>query len=404
MALIDELKQLSAQLQPTDEKYAIEAVNLLLQFAQKYHASDLHLLPDDSRTHLSVQFRINGVLEPAGQLTGAVNIISRLKVLAQLLTYRTDVPQEGRIQAKQTTSEVRVSTFPTIHGEKAVVRFSVGSGHYRNLEDLGYPADIEREFEWLLQERSGLILFCGPSGSGKTTSLYACLREIQSTSLTPRSLCTLEDPVEAVLPGVSQSLVKPETDFTYERGLISLMRQDPDVIMVGEIRDRGTADVVFQASLSGHLVLSSFHAGSAASALGRLAEMDIEPYLLRSGLLAVLAQRLLRECCPCRASFACSDTSLHFPPRSVARGCEDCRQTGYVGRLVVAELLTIGHSEVASAILARRDVPAIERLAIQSGMTSIGMRAHQLIAQGRTTHEECLRVLGSSFSNAIERT
>ena len=404
MALIDELKELSAQLQPTEEKYAIEAVNLLLKLSQKYHASDLHLLPDESRTQLNVQFRINGVLEPAGQLMGAVNIISRLKVLAQLLTYRTDIPQEGRIQAKQTESEVRVSTFPTIHGEKAVVRFSVGSGHYRNLENLGYPADIEGEFEWLLQERSGLILFCGPAGSGKTTSLYACLREIQSTSLAPRSLCTLEDPVEAVLPGVSQSLVKPEADFTYERGLISLMRQDPDVIMVGEIRDRGTADVVFQASLSGHLVLSSFHAGSAASALGRLAEMDIEPYLLRSGLLAVLAQRLLRECCSCQSSAVRGEALLLHPARPVTRGCDDCRHTGYVGRLVVAELLTIGHSEVANAILERRDVPTIEQLAIQSGMNSISMRAQELIAQGRTTHEECLRVLGSSFSNSHGRT
>ncbi len=383
MTLHEELDRLLSTLNVGDEKYAVKAVDILLDLAQRRLASDLHLLPDESRTHLVPYFRIDGVLEPVGRIAGGVNIVSRLKVLASLLTYRTDIPQEGRVKAESTESEVRISTFPTPHGEKAVVRFFVGSGDYRLLADLGYPEDIEQRLQEILQQTSGLLLTCGPSGAGKTTMLYAAIRHLQQPSSILRSICTLEDPVEAIIPGVSQSLVKPETEFNYERGLVSLMRQDPDVIMVGEIRNRETAEIVFQASLTGHLVLSTFHAGTAADAVGRLADMGIEPYLMRSGLTAILAQRLLRKLCSC-----------HLSKES---DCEKCRGRKYLGRVVAAELLETEATEVGKAILDRRDVQTVYELAKKSGMVPMLERARRMTVEGVTTLEECDRVFGPYF-------
>lgn len=393
MQLAEELQQELADFRLGGEKYAVHVVELLLKLALARRASDLHLLPDESRSRLVVHFRIDGVLEPAGEIPGAVNIISRLKVLANLLTYRTDVPQEGRVKAPTTQEEIRISTFPTLHGEKAVVRLFVGSGEFRHLRDLGYPPEIQGELEFILQRTSGLLLACGPSGSGKTTTLYACLRQIQQDTANLKSICTLEDPVEAIVAGVSQSLIKPETEFNYQRGLVSLMRQDPDVIMVGEIRDRETAEIVFQASLTGHLVLSTFHAGTTADALGRLAEMSIEPYILRSGLTALLAQRLLRKAC------ACQVTSKNHVFGNVQKptACIECRQTGYLGRIVAAELLKIDSPEITNAILHRRDVPTIAKCARDGGMTPMWEYASRMAAQQITTVEECLRVFGPEF-------
>ncbi len=387
MTLNEELESLFSKIEVGDEKYAVNAVDLLLDLAQRRLASDLHLLPDESRTHLVPYFRIDGVLEPAGRIPGAVNIVSRLKVIANLLTYRTDIPQEGRVKAASTESEIRISTFPTTHGEKVVIRFFVGSGDYRILADLKYPEDIEQRLREILQQTSGLLLTCGPSGVGKTTMLYAAIRHLQQPGSVVRSICTLEDPVEAILPGVSQSLIKPETEFSYERGLISLMRQDPDVIMVGEIRDRETAEIVFQASLTGHLVLSTFHAGTAADALGRLADMGIEPYLIRSGLSAILAQRLLRKLCSCHGT--------------AETGCEKCRGRKYLGRIVAAELLSMDDPEIGRAILEKLDVQTIYQLAKNSGMVPMLERARRMTEEGVTTVEECDRVFGPGFRKSM---
>ncbi|MCA8998206.1 MAG: Flp pilus assembly complex ATPase component TadA, partial [Planctomycetaceae bacterium] len=251
---------------------------------------------------------------------------------------------------------------------------------YRFLSDLKLPTTIADSLKSLLQRTSGLLLVCGPAGSGKTTTLYAAFREIQKGGFEFRSLCTLEDPVEAILPGVSQSQVKPDGDFNYHRGLASLLRQDPEVIMVGEIRDPQTAQVVFQASMTGHLVLSSFHAGRAADAVSRLADMRVEPYVLRTGLLAILAQRLLRRTCSCR--------------RHDTGGCRDCHQTGYRGRLVVAEMLQCSSVDIANAILRREDARRIQELAVATGMVPLRTVAENLVEQGLTTSDEVIRVFG----------
>ncbi|MDA7527707.1 ATPase, T2SS/T4P/T4SS family [bacterium] len=385
MTLTEELPQILKDFEFGTEKYAVNVVEAILNLAMRRNASDLHLLPQENGTELALYFRIDGVLESAGSIAGAVNVVSRLKVISSLLTYRTDIPQEGRVKRNSAESEIRISTFPTLHGEKAVVRFFVGSGQYSYLADLNYEAEIQQQIEHLLLQTSGLLLTCGPAGAGKTTSLYAFIREIQRASANSRSICTLEDPVEAVVPCISQSLVKPETDFNYQRGLISLMRQDPDVIMVGEIRDRETAQIVFQASLTGNFVLSTFHAGTAADALGRLADMDIEPYVIRSGLSAILAQRLLRKVCECQSS--------------ASESCPKCRRTGYAGRIVVAELLKIQDQNLIQGVLNRVDVQTLEKLAITSGMTTMVQSAQRFERDGETTMEECIRVFGPDFSS-----
>ena len=213
----------------------------------------------------------------------APNVVARLKVLAELLTYRTDVPQEGRIREVDTEGEVRVSTFPTLHGEKAVIRLFAASGRYLRLDDLGLPPDVRDALGRALGETSGAILLSGPAGSGKTTTIYACLRELVDASAGRRSLVTLEDPIEVAVDGVTQSQVNAPAGFDLATGLRSLLRQDPEVIVVGEVRDRTTAEVAFQASLTGHLVLSTFHAGSASGAVARLSDMGIEPYLIQVG-------------------------------------------------------------------------------------------------------------------------
>ena len=223
-------------------------------------ASDLHLQP--TADGLELRFRIDGVLQPVGRIPAAVagNVTARLKVLAELLTYRTDVPQEGRIRRPQDDVEMRVSSFPTLFGERIVVRFFAGAQRYQRLDDLGLPADVSAPLRQLLNETSGAILVTGPAGSGKTTTVYACLRELAASvtsaveARSQRSLVSLEDPIEVVVPGVAQSQVNPVAGFDLATGVRFLMRQDPEVIMVGEIRDRPTAEAAFQASLTGHLL------------------------------------------------------------------------------------------------------------------------------------------------------
>jgi type II secretory ATPase GspE/PulE/Tfp pilus assembly ATPase PilB-like protein len=273
---------------------------------------------------------------------------------------------------------MRVSTFPTLYGERAVVRLFAAEGQYLYLAELGLPTEIESALLRLLQQTSGAILLTGPAGSGKTTTAYACLREIVRSSEGRRSVVTLEDPIESALSGVSQSQVQPGAGFTLATGLRSLMRQDPEVILVGEIRDTETAATVFQASLTGHLVISTFHAGGAAGAISRLLDMSIEPYLLTSGLRAVIHQRLVRHLCAC----------------GQAAGCEQCRHTGYRGRLALAEMLPPLAGELSAAVLQRRDTPELARLAKSAGMTTIAERAAAAVQSGQTDAAEVRRVLG----------
>jgi type II secretory ATPase GspE/PulE/Tfp pilus assembly ATPase PilB-like protein len=319
-----------------------------------------------------------------------------LKVLAELLTYRTDVPQEGRIRESLTDVEMRLSTFPMLYGEKAVVRLFASSDRFRWPSDLGFSEDVLPELLDLLHETSGAILIVGPAGSGKTTTAYACLRELQREVGVGKSLVTLEDPIESVLDGVAQSPVNRTAGFDYAMGLRSLMRQDPDVILVGEIRDRETAETVFQACLTGHLVISTFHAGNAAQAISRLGDMGIEPYLFRTGLRAILCQRLFRRLCDCAEWTSSDDIKFGFdlPRVRIPKGCDQCVGTGYRGRMLLAELLRPDSAEVGRAILARADASEIQELAVRSGFKSIIQRAIVAMSDGSIAPIEVRRVLG----------
>lgn len=413
-ALSDLIEAELGALDPRDPQFAVQAVERLLAAGRRLGASDLHLQP--TATGLEMRFRVDGVLQPAGVLAASVaaNVTARLKVLADLLTYRTDIPQEGRIRRAEggepetrpgarlgppeTEVEMRVSTFPTLFGERTVVRFFAGARRYQRLDDLGLPADVLEPLRRLLGETSGAILATGPAGSGKTTTVYACLRELAERVGSGRSLVSLEDPIEVAVPGVAQSQVNPAAGFDLATGLRFLMRQDPEVIMVGEIRDRPTAEAAFQASLTGHLMLSTFHAGSAAEAISRLCDLGIEPYLLRSGVLGILCQRLARRLCGCCRPSDDPDARLGLPVEQVRVpvGCAACGGTGYQGRLVLVEMLTAQRSDVGRAILSRSDTATLERLAVEAGMVSRWQRAYEALRAGLTSPQEIRRVLGFS--------
>ncbi len=396
MTLAERFASGAPSLEVTNAKFVTEVVSYVLRSAVAAGASDVHFTV--GLTDVQVLWRIDGVLQPVVTYPRSIapNIIARLKVLAELLTYRTDVPQEGRLREAISGVEMRLSTFPTLYGEKGVVRLFASSDQYRWPADLGLPEDLLTELLGLLHETGGAILITGPAGSGKTTTAYACLRQLQREVGVGKSLVTLEDPIESVLVGVSQSPVNRTAGFDYATGLRSLMRQDPDLILVGEIRDRETAETVFQACLTGHLVLSTFHSGSSAQAVSRLGDMGIEPYLLRTGLRAILCQRLFRRLCDCAEWSTNEEAKFGFslPKVRVPSGCDHCAGTGYRGRLLLAELLRPDGGEVGRAIIDRRDASEIHTLAIQGGFQSIGQRAISAIADGRTSPIEVRRVLG----------
>lgn len=407
-----------------DPQYVPQLVAAILSAARAGRATDVHLVPTSEQ--LEMHWRIDGVLQPVARFPSglAPRIVARLKVLARLLTYQTEVPQEGRLEGEP-GDETRLSTFPTLFGEKAVIRLFVGAGQYLRLDELGLPVETARTLQRLLEETGGVILVTGPAGSGKTTTIYAALRELADKTHGGRSLVSLEDPIEVVVPGVAQSQVQPVAGFDMASGLRSLMRQDPEVIMVGEIRDRETAETVFQAALTGHLVLTTFHAGSAAQAINRLSDMGIEPYLLRSAVRAILCQRLVRRLCSCARVSAAADDRLGLPiapvsgvenggsriedrdpsrssifdPRSSVSlpvGCPDCQGTGYQGRFLLTEMLLPEQSELGRAILSRSDAAQLEHLAVEAGMVTQYNRACQAVAVGLTSPAEIRRVLGFS--------
>jgi type II secretory ATPase GspE/PulE/Tfp pilus assembly ATPase PilB-like protein len=386
--LAERFASTAPQREVTDPKYVTDLVAHVLKSACDAGASDIHFAV--GVTEMLVLWRIDGVLQSVTRFPRllAPNIIARLKVLAELLTYRTDVPQEGRLRESSGNVEMRLSTFPTLYGEKGVVRLFGTSDQFCWPADLGLPDDLLPNLLALLHETGGAILITGPAGSGKTTTAYACLRELQRDAGCGKSLVTLEDPIESVLPGVSQSPVNRTAGFDYATGLRSLMRQDPDVILVGEIRDRETAETVFQACLTGHLVMSTFHAGSAAEAISRLGDMGIEPYLIRTGLRAIICQRLFRRLCDC--AVWSEDEAFKFgfavPRVRVPRGCEVCAGTGYKGRLLLAELLHPDSKNVGRAILARSDAAEIQEIAQKSGFLSISQRAMTAVREGKIRH------------------
>ena len=392
-----------AAVRPAAPTAAVDLAALLLDEARAVGASDVHLQPTPSG--LEVRFRVDGVLAEVAKLPAAIapNVVARFKVLADLLTYRTDVPQEGRIRlgAGAGVGEVRVSTFPTLHGERAAIRLLAPPGERLRLADLGLPGDVAGALGRHLLATAGAIVVTGPAGTGKTTTTYACLREVVAGAGGGRATMTLEDPIEAALPGVVQAQANPAAGFDLAGGLRSLLRQDPEVIAVGEIRDRATAEVAFQAALTGHLVLTTFHAGSAAGAIRRLLEMAIEPYLIRSGLLLIVSQRLVRALCPCARPATPADAAdpratagLPVAPGRVAVGCDACRGTGYRGRSALAERLEPARLPADALDPGRGDLAALEGRAVAAGMVPLWDRALAAVADGRTTPTEVRRVLG----------
>ena len=397
-------------LDSSDENYVPDLVAAILRDARQHRASDIHLVPTEER--LLMQWRIDGVLHSIAAFDSDLSprIVARFKVLAGLLTYRTDLPQEGRISAAGSQShegEVRVTTFPTLFGEKAAVRLFADVDHFQMLNDLGLPDDVEAGLAHQLQSTSGVVLLTGPSGSGKTTTVYACMRELVRMHGSEKGLMSLEDPIEVVVPGVTQSQVRLNVGFDLATGLKSMMRQDPDVIMVGEIRDPATAECAFQAALTGHLVVTTFHAGSSVEAVTRLLDMGIEPYLLRSTLRAIVCQRLLRRAC---------DACMNGQSKSKIRGtsddsvektdkrdglvnrsgsCSVCGGLGYHGRFVTAELLDPEDPGVSKGIIERFDSRSLQSIANAAGTVTLRERAERAVSDGLTWPEEVFRVLGN---------
>lgn len=378
------------------QEFAIHFVDQLLGAAVDRQASDIHLQP--SETGLTVSWRVDGVLQPIGtyQCGTVADPVARLKVMSDLLTYKTEVPQEGRIRGRFDGIEMRVSSFPTLGGERVVVRLFAVDRARHDLDDLGFPPDVTRKLRQLLGETSGAVFITGPAGSGKTTTAYACLRQIVNDSAGGRSLCSLEDPVEMHVAGVAQAQTNEAAGFTFGVGLRSLLRQDPEVILVGEVRDPNTAQIACQAALTGQLVLSTFHAGSAAGAINRLSDMGIEPYLMRSSVVAVIGQRLVRRLCPCAMPSIDRASKLGLPVNRdrVSVGCAACHNTGYQGRLALVELMLPSLPGLATAILSRADTQELAQLCVQGGMVTCWQRALAAVESGHTSAAEVRRVMG----------
>jgi general secretion pathway protein E len=383
-------------------------VNCLLLDAIEAGASDIHIEPWENT--LVCRVRLNGVLSELVHLPLDLmdKISGRFKVLANLVTYQTGLPQEGHASGGSDLGgvELRISVFPTTRGEKIVVRLFDPSNRSFDLRGLGFDDETYRTLTNLLSKPSGLILLTGPTGSGKTTAIYAALTHIVQRAGPAISVSTVEDPVEFNLPMISQSQMNPAQDYTYPKALRSLMRQDPQVIMVGEIRDPETAAIAVQAGLTGHLVISTIHSGIAVGVFARLINMDIEPFLLASSIIAVLGIRLIRKTCTYCAQAYRPDENLlklipmEIPPTQEFRrgvGCQECLNTGFRGRTVVTELLVV--DEVfRDAVLQKLPTRQLQKIAIQQGMQTMWQSGIQRVFSGQTTLEEILRVVTTDQS------
>jgi len=383
------------------EALVVQLVNLVIHQAVQERASDIHVEPFERQ--LKVRYRIDGVLRevssPPKRLQAAV--ISRIKILAEMNIAERRLPQDGRIRLRVggRQIDIRVSTIPTLYGESVVMRILDKSTALLGLEELGMPPAPLARFRKLIVRPHGILLVTGPTGSGKTTSLYAALSEIYSEE---KKIITIEDPVEYQLSGVNQIHVRPQIGLTFASGLRSIVRQDPDVIMVGEIRDSETAEIAIQAALTGHMVFSTLHTNDAAGAITRLLDMGAEPYLVASSLIGSVAQRLVRQICPqCKEVAQYSDAALRevgIDPEGQERhglrrgaGCDACARTGYRRRLGVFELLPIDDT-VRQMIVDRTPATLIKQHGVSQGMQTLLMDGREKALAGLTTVDEVLRV------------
>jgi general secretion pathway protein E len=390
---IEQLKDLAS------EAPIIRLVNLLINRAVEKGASDIHIEPFERE--VKIRFRIDGVLHEVESLPKPTlpAIVSRIKIMAKLDIAEKRLPQDGRIQLRVEGKNIdlRVSTLPTLFGEEVVMRILDRSQVMLNLEDLGFPDDVLKQFKELITSSHGMILVTGPTGSGKTTTLYAALNKINTPD---KKIITIEDPVEYQLNGINQIQVNPQIGLTFAKGLRTIVRQDPDIVMIGEIRDLETAEIAVQAALTGHLVFSTLHTNDAPSAITRLIDMGVEDYLVASSVIGILAQRLVRMICPYCKEEVRIPVSIErlFAQNNVevkkifrGRGCERCDFTGYRGRQGIFELLII-NDEIREMISRNIDSETIKRKAISLGMNPLLRDGLIKAAKGITTVEEVLRV------------
>jgi type II secretory ATPase GspE/PulE/Tfp pilus assembly ATPase PilB-like protein len=385
----------------------IVLVNCLVQDAIQLGASDLHIEPWEKS--IAVRARVHGVLAEVVRLPldFMEKISSRFKVMANLVTYQADMPQDGTAVGGPELDgvQLRISIFPTTRGEKIVVRLFDPRDRRFELDTLGFEDSTTHGLQKLLNRTSGLLLFTGPTGSGKTSTMYSALCWVIKRDGSAVSISTVEDPVEFNLPMVSQTQIRPANEFTYAVALRSILRQDPEVIMVGEIRDAETAAIAVQAGLTGHLVLSTIHSGVSAGAFTRLINMEIEPFMLSSSILGVMGLRLVRQNCPhCSQPEKPEASQLKIVPETLlaqaqfrrGAGCEQCMNTGYKGRLPVSELLAVTEP-FREAVLKKLPTRALEEIAVQQGMRTLWENGLQRAISGQTTLDEIIRVLAADM-------
>ncbi len=393
---VQQLKDLAS------EAPVIRMVSLIITNALDTRASDIHIEPFENR--LIVRYRIDGVLHevesPPRRLSAAV--ISRIKIMANLDIAERRLPQDGRIRLRVQGKEIdlRVSTVPTMHGESVVMRILDKGGVALDFKRLGFEDDTMKKFLNVLMEPHGILLVTGPTGSGKTTTLYTALDRLNQPDV---KILTVEDPVEYQMAGINQIQVKPQIDLTFANALRSIVRQDPDVIMIGEIRDLETAQIAVQSALTGHLVLSTVHTNDAASTVNRLLDMGVEDYLLTSTVIGILAQRLVRTLCPaCKTSYTAlpevvAELGLHkfAPPGDItlyhAKGCKECAQTGFIGRISIMEMLPMS-DPLRTHIMRHANSAELRTEAIREGMVTMYEDGMRKALNGSTTFEEVLRV------------
>ncbi|MBR4641245.1 MAG: type II/IV secretion system protein [Selenomonadaceae bacterium] len=354
----------------------VELVNLLFDFAIKMRASDLHIEPFEKA--LRVRYRINGQLQELHQplpLHLAEPLTARIKILARMDTTAAFLPLDGAIQFGNV--EMRVASMPSFGAESLTIRLLDSSPALHNLSELGFTSANEKIFRQMINSATGMIILTGPMNSGKSTTLYAALRELNQPT---RSIMTLEDPIEQHVEGISQVQVNEKTGLTFAAGLRAMLRMDCNVLMVGEARDTETSKIAIRAALTGHLIFTTLHANDSCSAVFRMLEMGVEPYLLAATLKGVVAQRLVRKICP----------------HCGAKGCEHCRGTGFSGRIALHEILCVDKN-LRNLILNSRDLDEIKTAALEAGLKTLTDDAHEKIRAGLTTLEEVRRVLGEDF-------
>lgn len=380
-----------------EEAPVVKLVNLLIINAVKERVSDIHIEPEEDI--LRIRYRVDGVMHevttPPKHLQSA--IISRVKILSKMDIAEKRKPQDGRFMLKMQDKEVdlRVSTFPTIHGENVVLRLLDKTSAIKKMNELGMAKDVLKKYDEFIRRPHGIILVTGPTGSGKTTTLYASLTTINSIE---KDIVTIEDPVEYQIPLIRQTQVNPKAGLTFNTGLRNILRQDPDIIMVGEVRDKETAEIAIQAALTGHLVFSTLHTNDASGALTRLVDMGVEPFLISSTVIGILAQRLVRVICDkCKESYSPSNEILKdFGLKEKiklykGKGCKNCNNTGYHGRIGIYELLIL-NEEIRRMIVTKSSSEQIRKVAMENGMIILHQDGEQKVKDGVTTIEEVLRV------------